>query len=134
MARVVFTEWNPMAVINMAKRASRENLEKASQLLINAIREDMLSAKTGRMYGTHQASAEGESPAVLSGKLFDALEYKIMETNDGLISRIGVNVMEEGSTGYAVYLELGTSKMGARPYLRSTLFKNEANIRRILGG
>ena len=36
---VTFTEWNPVAVIQMAKRMSRKNLEKASQLLIDKIKD-----------------------------------------------------------------------------------------------
>ena len=133
MARIVFTEWNPMAVINMAKSVSRRNLEQASQLLIDKIKESMRSAKSGRRYGFHIASAEGETPAVLTSKLINALEYKISDEGGELVSRIGVNV-DSDETGYAVYLELGTSKMGERSYLRRTLFTNEDEIRRILSG
>ena len=133
MANVTFTEWNPMAVINMAKNVCRANLEQASQLLIEKIKDSMNEAKSGRRYGFHIASAEGETPAVLTGKLIDALEYVIVEEGGELISRIGVNVTGE-ENGYAVYLELGTSKMGERSYLRRTLFQNEDEIRKILNG
>ena len=136
MSNVVFTEWHPMAVIQMAKRASRRNLEKASQMLIDKIRESMRESKSGRTYyvwgGKHTASAPGESPAVMSQDLYDALEYKIIETGSEIISRIGVDVDNPNAEGYASWLELGTSTMQPRPYLRSTLFQNEAEIRRIL--
>ena len=133
MARVVFTEWNPMAVINMAKSVSRRNLEQASQMLIEKIKDSMHSAKSGRRYGFHIASAEGETPAILTADLINALEYKISDEGGELVSRIGVNV-DSDENGYAVYLELGTSKMGERSYLRRTLFQNEDEIRRILSG
>jgi len=135
MARVVFTEWQPMAVINMAKNVSRRNLEKASQLLIDRIKDSMREVKTGNVYNVgwfnNVASAEGETPAIMTGKLYSALEYKISDEGGELISRIGVF---DGDNGYAVYLELGTSKMGERSYLRRTLFQNEDEIRRILSG
>jgi len=79
MANVTFTEWNPMAVINMVKNVSRSNLEQASKLLIEKIKDSMNESKSGRRYGFHIASAEGETPAVLTGKLIDALEYVIVE-------------------------------------------------------
>jgi len=135
--RVVFTEWNPMAVVQMAKNASRINLEKASKLLIERIRASMREGKTGKTYNigwfNNVASAEGETPAIMTGKLYSALEYKISEEGGELISRIGVNV-DGTENGYAVYLELGTSKMGERSYLRRTLFQNEEEIRSILSG
>jgi len=135
---VTFTEWHPMMVIQMAKQASRNNLEKASQMLIDKIRESMRMSKSGREYNVgwmkHVASAPGESPAVMFGKLYDALEYKIFEEGSEIISRIGVNVDNPTADGYANYLELGTSKMQPRPYLRSTMFQNESEIRRILSG
>ena len=131
--KVVFTEWNPLAVIQMAKQLSRRNLEQASQLLIDKIQESMRSGKSGRSYGFHVASATGETPAIWKKKLYNALEYKIVEEQGELISRIGVNV-EGSDNGYAMFLELGTSKMGERSYLRRTLFQNENEIRRILSG
>jgi len=134
---ITFTNWNPMAVIQMAKSASRINLEKASQLLISRIKDSMRQGKTGKHYSmgwlSHIASAQGETPAIMLGKLYDALEYRISESGGEIISRIGVNV-DGTDNGYAVYLELGTSKMGERSYLRRTLFQNEDEIRRILSG
>ena len=135
--KVVFTEWNPLAVIQMAKQLSRRNLEQASQLLIDKIQESMRSGKSGRSYGFHVASATGETPAVLSNKLINALEYKIIDNGKEMVSRIGVNVdgsMDVAKHEYAILLELGTSKMGERSYLRRTLFQNEDEIRRILSG
>ena len=138
MNNVTFTEWQPMAVLQMAERASIKNLEKASVLLISKIKESMREAKSGRTYSIsgakHTASAEGETPAVLTHQLIDALDFRIIKSGGEVISRIGVNLDQPDSIGYAVYLELGTSKMGERSYLRRTLFQNEDEIRRILGG
>ena len=126
-----------MMVVQMAKQTSRRNLEQASELLIDRIKESMRMSKSGIIYtikgGSHQASATGETPAVLFGRLYESLEYKISEEGGEIISRIGVNV-DGSEDGYAVYLELGTANMGERSYLRRTLFQNEDEIRRILNG
>ena len=134
MGKVVFTEWNPMAVIMMAKQVSKTNLEQASQMLIDKIKEDMRLPKSGRKYGFHTASAEGESPAVLSSKLINALEYKIIDEGNSIISQVGF--WDGEGKGYGVLLELGTDngQMKPRPFLRSTMFQNEDEIRRILSG
>ena len=137
--KVIFTNWQPMAVVNMAKQASRANLIKASELLIEKIRESMRQGKSGRLYNfhgrKHVASAPGESPAILNGKLIKALEYRITEKNGEIISSIGFWDGDEPD-GYGVLLELGTPKgqMQPRPFLRKTLFDNEEEIRRILSG
>ena len=147
MSNVRFTEWNPMAVVAMAKRVSRRNLEEASQMLIDKIKEDMRSSKTGRIYnigGTrHTASAggefpSGESPAVLTAELINSLEYKIVEEGNEIISKIGVNV-DGNEKGYAISLELGWTDKSDKyhpphAYLRRAVFFNGDEIRRILNG
>ena len=139
MNTVTFTEWNPLMVIQMAKQASRRNLEESSQLLIDRIKESMRSSKSGREYSVgwmkHKASKTGETPAIMFGELFEALEYKIYDDGNEIISRIGVNV-DGTEDGYAIYLELGVPSinLGERSYLRRTMFQNEDEIRRILSG
>ncbi len=48
--------------------------------IVKETQKDMLvGLKTGRVYGTHQASAPGETPAVVTGRLmkgFDVYKYK----------------------------------------------------------
>jgi HK97 gp10 family phage protein len=56
----------------------------------------------------HQTSAPGEPPAVDTGHL----------TGSGYTKRIGKLAWEAGfSADYALYLEFGTSRMAARPFL-----------------
>jgi len=74
--------------------------------------------KQGRAipYGTrpaHQASAPGQYPADDTGLL--AANINITTTNLGLTARVGTPLM------YGRYLEYGTSKMHARPWLRPSL-------------
>lgn len=87
----------------------------------NTIRNDIVNsmfrdAKTGRKYKrgrkTHQASAPGETPAVDTGELARSIVYEIRR--NGLEIEIGA----EAGAPYAKWLEEGTNKMEARPFLQ----------------
>ena len=73
--------------------------------------------KTGRIYVkgsvVHQASAPGEAPANETGRLLASLHFEI--TPSGTVLRV------LAGTDYAAYLEFGTSKMEARPFLRRAI-------------
>lgn len=69
-------------------------------------------AASGRIYkrgkrGTHQASAPGEYPASDTGRLMGSIMSDIAPT----VATVGTNIV------YGQYLEFGTSKMAARPWL-----------------
>lgn len=83
-------------------------------------------SRLGRKF-THKASAGGEAPANLSGRLRRSLDYNV----------IGSDRMEfgyragsgNGSTGvnYGKWLETGTNKMKERPALTLAVKENEKN-------
>lgn len=97
------------------------------------IKQDMNSPKHGRTYEvsrgrggralkrvrTHIASAAGEAPAVITGKLRQSVYFKVQGSNQ---LRIGAD------TPYAGFLEKGTSKMAPRPYLKNNIDKSRQNI------
>lgn len=64
---------------------------------------------------THIASAPGDPPAVDTGHLRASISSKLAVDEGGLHARIGSNLNK------AVYLELGTRRMAARPFLRPAL-------------
>lgn len=74
---------------------------------------------SGRTYKrggvTHQASAAGQPPAVDTGRLRASITYELGNTGKVLVARVGTNV------NYARHLELGTSRMRPRPFLRPAL-------------
>lgn len=78
----------------------------------------------GRVYRrpsvTHQASAPGEFPKTDTGQLVSSLFFRIGA--DKLSAFFGTKL------AYGRYLEFGTSRMAARPWLRPTLKANEARI------
>ena len=137
MSGVVWTSWQPEVVIKAVKANARGKLEKACQFVVDEIKDSMTNIKSGRTYylaglGEHIAAADGESPAVRLETLSNNVEYKIEDRDDELVGIIGVN-LESNDIGYAFFLEVGTVKMGAKPYLLSTIHECENEIRNILG-
>lgn len=84
--------------------------------------------KTGNIYiiegKRHQASAAGETPAILSGDLVRSLAYSIKRNQIEIGARRNVD--------YAKYLEQGTDKMAPRPYLVRFVKKDIGFVRRAL--
>ncbi len=76
--------------------------------------------KTGRFYKykdrRKRASAPGEFPANRSGALRRSVDFKVEGTKRMIIG---------AGTHYAPFLEDGTSKMAARPYLIRVIRQNE---------
>lgn len=63
-----------------------------------------------------------------TGRLRASITHETEKSGDEVIGRVGTNVE------YGVYVEYGTSKMSAKPYLRPSLEKNKGKIKRLLGG
>lgn len=92
------------------------------------IRKKLLKAGTGRMYGSHRASAPGEPPATKSGNLVNSwVAARKMGPNRVHNSiRIKLTPTNVGSSAkYAWVLEFGhqyaTHKLKARPYIRPAI-------------
>jgi hypothetical protein len=72
--------------------------------------------KTGRQYGKHQASAPGEAPATNTGRLIQSILWQL--GHQGISAEVG------SPLDYASYLETGTKRMAARPWLRPAYDKH----------
>ena len=68
----------------------------------------LVGPKTGRMYGTHRASAPGESPANQTGRLAKSGDYKVHGSSS---MTVGETIPE------AKFLEDGTRNMAPRPHV-----------------
>lgn len=77
-------------------------------------------------------SKPGEPPKVRTGNLRANVDFAVQRTATGVSGFVGVRKGVAGK--YAFWLEVGTSKMAARPYLRSTVKANAAKIARLLAG
>lgn len=71
----------------------------------------------GRAFAAHryQASAPGEPPRKRTGTLQKSIAYEVKGEGDTVVARIGTPV------DYGRFLEFGTKRMAARPYLASSL-------------
>jgi HK97 gp10 family phage protein len=81
------------------------------------------TSHSGRMYGRHRASAPGETPAVETGNLVNSINTQLASSSD-------TNATAEVGTGveYAEFLEFGTSRMEARPFMRPAIDNNLTKI------
>lgn len=74
---------------------------------------------TGREYTrhgiAHTASAPGEPFATDTGRLRASITHALEVDALGLVAKVGTDVI------YGLYLELGSSRMSARPWLRPAL-------------
>jgi len=92
---------------------TEKGLKKALSLIGGEVKREAQKLikegpKTGRMYGSHQASAPGEPPANRTGRLQRSLKYKTRNHREMTIGAYAE---------YAGYLEAGTRKMKARPFV-----------------
>jgi HK97 gp10 family phage protein len=107
-------------------------------------------SKTGR---PHHASAAGEVPAVLTGRLRASIttcwsggQRPVPDTaptspDAGPEDAVGVpggsdrdfRVVVGTNVDYAVFLELGTSKMSPRPFMRPAFERHRANVEKNIG-
>lgn len=87
---------------------------RATNALINAKNMVLRGARSGRMYGSHQASAPGEPPANWSGHLRDSGWKQIDDAHRPAIV---------SDTWYAELLENGTpgGQMAPRPFREAIL-------------
>ena len=100
-------------------------------IIASGVQDTMNTAKTsiqqhqskGRTYGKHTASVAGNPPnsntEFLAGNIFMVLDA----------DKFGGAV--ESRADYSGFLEFGTSKMGARPYLQPALEENRPKIIRM---
>lgn len=89
----------------MQQRAARLVSDTAHNLQ-SRMRLSMAEAKHGHKYGSHTASAPGESPAVDTGFLTNSIQVEV----SGLQAIVGTNAE------YAEHLEFGTAFIAPRPF------------------
>ena len=100
-------------------------------IIASGVQDTMNTAKTsiqqhqskGRTYGKHTASVAGNPPNSDTGFLANNI-FMVLDAD-----KIGGAV--ESRADYSGFLEFGTSKMGARPYLQPALEENKPKIRRM---
>ena len=130
MARV---EWYGDEFSKELEKTIGENIEKAAIYFKGKVKEALnvtgnpyryALGNKGPWYRNLNPSSPGEPPHKMLGDLQRSIAHEM--TQDKSTAYVGTNVE------YGYYLEIGTSKMEARPYLRSTLMKEQATIAKIV--
>ncbi len=118
------------SVISQYTADAKALVGRAGNLVRNtAVSSIQQGAKSGVIYEkynprrTHKASSAGQPPATDTGFLVNNIGLKI--DSDGL----GASV--ESRADYSVFLEFGTSKMAARPFMQPALESNKSKIRQL---
>jgi HK97 gp10 family phage protein len=118
------------------RRASGAYRIAVERVIASSVQDVMNTAKQsiqthsggGRTYEkynpkrTHTASSEGKPPNTDTGFLVSNIHAVIDQ------DRLGGSV--ESRASYSIFLEFGTSKMQARPFLQPALEENKPKIRR----
>ncbi len=101
----------------------RAALVKAGNLVAGTAKKKILrDPHTGEIYGNHQASAPGESPANDLGNL--ARGIKVVKEADF--------VLVVSTAEYSAALEFGTKNIAPRPFLGPSLQENKEKIKELL--
>lgn len=109
--RIEFKPWRKFQAVHN-KAAIREFLNDVADTTVKKFRDGITSGpKTGRRYGSHQASAPGEYPAIVSRKLLRSIKKRVTSVD----SEVGSNVF------YSRFLADGTSKMAPRSMSRRAM-------------
>ena len=103
------------------KAATKKAMSKLAFFCEGYAKDLMSGSRSGRMYGTHQASAPGEAPAVDTGNLKNSI--RAMPDGDGTrVWRVSVGAE------YGAGLEFGTAKIAARPFMRPSAEETRKKI------
>jgi len=138
------------SVIFFAKKVKQDyedklsqRLDKASIMLVNDVVKSFGSAppepdkkggfkkNSSKAWKRKHHSMPGEPPFVQTGHLRRSITF---DAPDKLTRRVGSTLkpVEQGGHSYAYHLEVGTSKMKARPYLRPAVLRNKKQIMEIV--
>jgi len=102
-------------------REAAKITEKTALRIEETAKTSMAGPKSGRMYGAHQASAPGESPAIDTSNLANSIGTEAMG---------GASHMVYAGTEYALSLEFGSPRVAPRPFLGPAASQEEPEFLR----
>ena len=94
-------------IVRKLPEAARAIVTETVLQIETNIKVGMASSHNGEWYGSHQASAPGEMPALDTGALAASIQTDVTGTKGTVYT----------NQEYAEYLEYGTSNMEPRPYM-----------------
>ena len=114
--------WHGKAVQSRIKTGMKRNLTAAAIFVVRKVKESLSQAGPTRTSPQTPASKPGQPPHRRTGTLARSITHEVSKDS----ARVGTNLK------YGKFLETGTSKMAARPYLRPGVYKNQRAIKKIL--
>ena len=122
-------KWNGNAIQDVIRKEMTKRLHVAGTLVRDRARVLLSVAGSGRVKGKKSGpvvrSKPGEPPRKQDGFLRGRVTYKI--ENGKMVCKVGTPVW------YGYYLEVGTSRIVARPWLRRAFAERRAMVRRVMG-
>ncbi|HYX06830.1 MAG TPA: HK97 gp10 family phage protein [Bacteroidales bacterium] len=126
------SKWNDKAVLQMVKQRVNKRLELVGEFVVDRAifnisghaGKDLQAVDTGRLMDSITYATNGYLSKVRSKALAGD---GVSKPQEDLTVKIGSNVE------YAPYIEIGTSKITSRPFLRTALNENIPEIKQILG-
>lgn len=112
--------WHGASLTKKLQKHNKNNIRKATAFLEAQVKREVGKGRTRTM----GPSKPGDPPHVDTGTLRKTIFRKI--SLGGLSGIVGTPLK------YGLFLELGTSRMAPRPYLRATLDMNKSVITGIL--
>lgn len=103
----------------------QKNVKNAVDMMVDYAKKLVSRPNPGGLY----PSAPGEPPKLVTGRLRASIKGKV-EPKKNRIN--GYVYTEDDIAPYGIYLELGTSRMAPRPFLRPTLINNRPKLRQML--
>lgn len=120
----------PKIIASLEGKPLAQAVMAGAFVLEGAVKISMSSeAKTGRIYGGHQASSPGEPPVVDTGVLVNSIRSRLLSSG----STTAYAVVGTG-VRYGVFMEFGAPKAGiaARPFMRPAFDKNQDKIKQAI--
>lgn len=131
-------EWTPDDFLYGVADAVEEAMTKSCIHVERIARQSIGGKGSGRAYKRgkkiHKASAPGRPPARDTGTLASSVSYEVSRRGFNIQGRVGPDLgkirMRSRHTepDYGSYLELGTSRMKARPWLKPALIRSQHKI------
>ena len=131
-------EWTPNDFLFGVADAVEEAMTKSCIYVQGIARQSIGGKGSGRKYRRgkkwHTASAPGQPPARDTGVLASSVSYEVNRRGFDIQGRVGPDLgrirmsRQHTEPDYGSYLELGTSRMKARPWLKPALIRSQNKI------
>lgn len=144
MAKDWNLKWRGKEVFIEATKVNIRAMTKAALIVERDVKKNFTKKGSGAsrrktLTGKrHKASLAGQPPAVDTGILRASIMHQIKVKAGSVNGMVGVDIEKLAALSsagtdveYGLYLEVGTSKMAARPYLRPALKRKSRTIKRI---